>query len=221
MQFWREPFFYFDLKLSSECHKLPFEGSLLKFECLLLSFGYKKVIWCCVLVCMCVNSKWHQLCEDHSVKKTVDWILPTECYQLVFWKYKKHKLACQQLSDWSEISENLAKRWGKDLLLKLFKKGMPIWKAKTTVMEKELYTMFLDMRREDKRVERCWFNSKARQLLKEKYLTKRPSLSYHTYDWVSFRRKTHAAQKSTAALRIATEKFHAKSLRAQKRNFHT
>ena len=68
------------------------------------------------------------------------------------------------------------------MLLKLFKKGMPIWKAKTTVMEKELYTMFLDMRREDKRVERCWFNSKARQLLKEKYLTKRPSLSYHTYD---------------------------------------
>ena len=49
-------------------------------------------------------------------------------------------------------------------------------------MEKELYTIFLDKRKEGKRVKSWWFNSKARELVKEKYPVKRPLLSYHTDD---------------------------------------
>ena len=36
-------------------------------------------------------------------------------------------------------------------------------------MKKELYTKFLDMQRESKCVKDWWFNTKTRELVKEKY----------------------------------------------------
>ena len=56
------------------------------------------------------------------------------------------------------------------MLLKTFKKGMPIWKSKVPSHVKGTFTKFLDMQKEDKRVKLWWFNSKARELMKEKYL---------------------------------------------------
>ena len=80
-------FFCFNLNLplecsplSFECSKLPFVNSLLKSKCLLLSFEYKKFIWCYMLVCMCASSKWHHLREHHSVKN-LKWRLPTGIFE--------------------------------------------------------------------------------------------------------------------------------------------
>ena len=76
-------FFCFDLKLLLQYSSLPFEcskmslkSSLLKYKCLLLSFEYKKFIWCCVSLNVRESSKCHQLREDHSVKN-LNWRLPT------------------------------------------------------------------------------------------------------------------------------------------------
>ena len=88
-------------------------------------------------------------------------------------------------------------------------------------MGKELYTKFLDMRKEGKRVKRWCFNSKARELVKEKYPDEASSFrllprwfeGFFRHCRISLQRKTHTAQKSTEALRTAFEKFHAKSLR--------
>ena len=85
---------------------------------------------------------------------------------------------------------------------------MAILKSKVSVIEIELYTMFLDMRKEGKRV-KCWrFNSKAIVQMKEKYLHEAFSfkLSHRWLEgfWrryrISLRRKTHAAQNSLAVL---------------------
>ena len=49
------------------------------------------------------------------------------------------------------------------------KKACRYGKTKFRVMEKEIYTKFIDMRIEDRRVKRRWCNSKTRELVNEKY----------------------------------------------------
>ena len=113
--------------------------------------------------------------------------------------------------------------------LKRSKKACRYGKTKFPVMEKEVYTKFLDMRKEAKRVKCWWFNTKARELVEEKYPDEASSFNL-SYRWcegfcrrhsiIFLLRNTHAVQKSSAALRTAIEKFHVFT-RAQKKNFPT
>ena len=112
------------------------------------------------------------------------------------------------------------KNWLKDeekiRSLKLSKKACRYGKAKFPVIERELFTKFFDMRIEGKRVKRWCFNSKASELVKQKYLDEASSfkLSHRWFEdfcrryRISLWRKTHAAQKSPAALCTAIERFH-------------
>ena len=109
------------------------------------------------------------------------------------------------LIDWKQV-RNWLKDEEKIHSLKRSKKACRYGKAKFPVMEKELYTKFLDMRKEGKRVKRWGFNFKARELVKEKYLDKASSFNL-PYRWfedfcrryrISLWRKTYAAQKSPA-----------------------
>ena len=67
--------------------------------------------------------------------------------------------------DWKQV-RNWLKDEEKICSLKLSKKACQYGKAKFPVMEKELYTKFLDMQERGKSVKHCWFNSKARELVK-------------------------------------------------------
>ena len=88
--------------------------------------------------------------------------------------------------------------------LKRSKKTCWYGKAKFPVMEKELYTKFFDMQKEGKLVKRWWFNSKARELMKEKYPDEASSfkLSHRWFEGfcrryrISLRRKTHTALRT-------------------------
>ena len=95
--------------------------------------------------------------------------------------------------------------------------------------EKELRTKFLDVRKEGKRVKFWWLNSKAKELVKEKYPDKVSpfKLSHRWFEGfcrryrTSLQRKTDAAQKSPAALHNAIEKYSGKCLRECKRGIFT
>ena len=79
------------------------------------------------------------------------------------------------------------------------------------------------MQKECKPVNSWWFNLKARALVEENYPAKHLPLNQRWFQGfcrrykISLWRKTHAAQKSAAALRTAIEKFYAKSLQEHKR----
>ena len=111
--------------------------------------------------------------------------------------------------------------------LKRSNKAYQYGKAKFPVMENELYTKFLDMQKKGKHVKIWWFNSKTRDLVKEKYPGKHPPLDHRWFQGfrrrykISLRRQTHATQKSSAALHTAIEKFHAGSLQGHKRGIFT
>ena len=85
------------------------------------------------------------------------------------------------------------------------------------------------MRKEGKQVKCCWFSSKERELVKEKYPDEASyfKFSHRRFEGfcrrsrISLRKKTHAAQKSLAALRTAIEKFHTTSLQERKRGAFT
>lgn len=95
---------------------------------------------------------------------------------------------------------------------------MEIWKSK-------IYAKFFDMLRECKRLKRWWFYFKAaREVVKEKYPEEASTfkLLYWRFKGfcrheVSIRRKTHAAQKSPAALCNAIENFREQFLQERKR----
>ena len=63
------------------------------------------------------------------------------------------------------------------MLFKPFTKVIPIWKSEFPLMKKELHSKFLDMWKEGKCFKRPWFNSKARELVKEKYSGKVSTLN--------------------------------------------
>ena len=92
-------------------------------------------------------------------------------------------------------------------------------------MGNELYTKFLDMQKKGKHVKVWWFNSKTRDLVKEKYPAKHPPLNHRWFQGfsrrykISLRRQTHAAQKSAAAIHTAIEKFHAELYKDTKEEF--
>ena len=102
---------------------------------------------------------------------------------------------------------------------------IPIWKSEVSTHGKNIFIPSFLMRKEGKRVKRWWFNSKARELLKEKYPDKasifkslhRCFKRLYRRHKKSLRRKTHAAQKLPAALRTTIENFHAKFLDERKR----
>ena len=148
--------------------------------------------------------------------------------KVIHWYFENGK-NINQTSNNFEVDRKQVRNWIKSekkiRSLKGSKKAARYGKAKFPSMEKELHAKFVDMRKEGKRVKRWWFNSKAREILKEKHPQEASSFNYSNR-WfqafrrryrVSLRRKTHAAQKSPAALRSAIENFHAKLLRERKR----
>ena len=108
-------------------------------------------------------------------------------------------------------------------------KKISIWKSEFPLMKKELHSKFLDMWKEGKCFKRSWFNSKARELVKEKYSGKVSTLNLSHNQFkgfcrrheISLWRKVHTAQKSPLALRSAIEHFNAKFLRKRKRGSYT
>ena len=170
---------------------------------------------------MCANSKWHQLKGDHSVSKE----FKLEVTNWYFENRKNNQTANNFQIDRKQV-RNWLKHEEKICSLKRSKKACRYGKTKFPVMEKEVYTKFLDMRKEAKRVKCWWFNTKARELVEEKYPDEASSFKL-SYRWcegfcrrhsiIFLLRKTHAVQKSSAALRTAIEKFHAMSLRERKR----
>ena len=70
---------------------------------------------------------------------------------------------------------------------------------------------------EGKAVKRCWFSAQARQLIAKKF--KFSDRWFHGFCRryrISFRRKAHTAQKSSAELKNAIEMFHGKLLRERR-----
>ena len=84
-------------------------------------------------------------------------------------------------------------------------------------MEDKLYSEFLQLRKDGRKVKRWWFNTRAKQLMADLY----PDVKdfKHLDQWfkgfrnrknVSLRKRTHAAQHAPPSLRGALSKFHAK-----------
>ena len=70
------------------------------------------------------------------------------------------------------------------------------------------------MRSESKALKRWWFSARARQLIAEEFkFSDRWFYGFCRRHRISFRRKTHTAQKSPAELKNAIEMFHGKLLR--------
>ena len=98
------------------------------------------------------------------------------------WYFENRKNISQTTNnlqiDWKQVI-NWLKHYEKICFLKLSEKAPQYGKAKFPVIEKELYTKFFDMRKEGKRVKHvCMcFNSKASELVKEKYSDEAPSFN--------------------------------------------
>ena len=84
---------------------------------------------------------------------------------------------------------------------------------------------FLAMQRDGRRVERWWFTTKGKQILKRLHSHEAKTFC-HSNRWseefcrqnsIALRRKTHTAQQSPAQLPTAIGGFHAKDLRQRKR----
>ena len=89
--------------------------------------------------------------------------------------------------------------------------------SKYPLMEDKLYSEFLQLRKDGRKVKRWWFNTQAKQLMADLY----PDIKdfKHSDQWfkgfrnrknVSIRKRTHAAQHARPSLRSALSKFHAK-----------
>lgn len=96
--------------------------------------------------------------------------------------------------------------------------------SKYPLMEDKLYSEFLQLRKDGRKVKRWWFNTRAKQLMADLY----PDVKdfKHSDQWfkgfrngknVSLRKRTHAAQHAPPSLRGALSKFHAKLLRVRRR----
>ena len=104
-----------------------------------------------------------------------------------------------------------------------------IGRVKYPLLEKELYKQFIEMRDTGKRVKRWWFNSKAKTMISEFYpdddgefkMSDRWFQGFCRRYRISFRRKTHAAQKSPSELRQKIEEFHASVIRERKRGTYS
>ena len=91
-------------------------------------------------------------------------------------------------------------------------------------MEDKLYSEFLQLRKDGRKVKRWWFKTRAKQLMADLY----PDVKdfKHSDQWfkgfrnrknVSLRKRTHAAQHAPPSLRGALSKFHAKLFRVRRR----
>ena len=94
--------------------------------------------------------------------------------------------------------------------------------SKYPLMEDKLYSEFLQLRKDGRKVKRWWFNTRAKQLMADLY----PDVKdfKHSDQWfkgfrnrknVSLRKRTHATQHAPPSLRSALSKFHAKLLRVR------
>ena len=74
------------------------------------------------------------------------------------------------------------------------------------------------MRSEGKAVERWWFSARTRQLIAEEFkFSDQWFYRFCRRHRISYRRKTHTAQKSPAELKNAIEMFYGKLLRERRR----
>ena len=93
------------------------------------------------------------------------------------------------------------------------------------MLEKELYTKFMEVRTIGERVKRWWFNSKAKLIMQELYpdnvdefnMSNKWLTGFCRRHDISLRRKTHAAQKTPGELRQSIEEFHTSLIRERKR----
>ena len=96
--------------------------------------------------------------------------------------------------------------------------------SKYPLMEDKLYSEFLQLRKDGRKVKRWWFNTRAKQLMADLY----PDVKdfKHSDQWfkgfrntknVSLRKRTHAAQHAPPSLRGPLSKFHAKLFRVRRR----
>ena len=112
------------------------------------------------------------VCE-FKMSPTKGWSFCKEFKQKVTnWHFENEKNIKQTANNF-QTDRKAVGNWLKDeekfCSLKRSKKAFRYGKAKFPVMENELYNKFLYTRKERKRVKRWWFNSKARELVKEKY----------------------------------------------------
>ena len=90
-------------------------------------------------------------------------------------------------------------------------------------MEDALYAEYKEARAKGKFLKRWWFNTRAKQLLKDHYPGKELKCSDQWFMrfcrryGVALRRKTHAAQTDPKQLAPAITKFHSKLLRVRRR----
>ena len=97
--------------------------------------------------------------------------------------------------------------------------------VKYPLLENGLYSQFLLIRQNGKRVKPWRFNSKPNQIMKEVYTNYNDEFKMsHTWferfyrrKGISLRRKTRADQKVPDELRTSIEQFHAKTICQQKR----
>ena len=98
--------------------------------------------------------------------------------------------------------------------------------AKYPITEDALHAKYKEARAKGKFLKRWWFNTRAKQLLKDHYPGKELKCSDQWFMrlcrryGVALRRKTHAAQTDPKPLAPAITKFHSKLLRVRRRGVY-
>ena len=98
--------------------------------------------------------------------------------------------------------------------------------AKYPIMEDALYAEYKEARAKGKFLKRWWFNTRAKQLLKDHYpgkalkCSEKWSMRFCRRYGVVLRRKTHAAQADPKQLAPTITKFHSKLLRVRRRGVY-
>ena len=96
-------------------------------------------------------------------------------------------------------------------------------KLKYPIMEDALYAEYKEARTKEKCLKRWWFNTRAKQLIKDHYPGKELKCSDQWFMrfcrqyGVALQRKTHAAQTDPKQLAPAMIKFHSKLSRVRRR----
>ena len=89
-------------------------------------------------------------------------------------------------------------------------------------MEDKLYSEFLQLRKDGRKVKRWWFNTREKQLMADLYPVKDFKRSDQWFERfrnrknLNLRKRTHAAQHAPSSLRGALSKFDAKLFRVRR-----
>ena len=144
--------------------------------------------------------------------------------------YRKHGESIHRTSDHYKVDRKQVRNWLKKEVniigQKKKSKAQRFGKVRYPELEKKLYDEFIEKRKEGRIIKKWWFVARARQIARSEYKDTDFKVSnswfvrFRQRFKISYRKKTHVAQKSPAELRESVEMFHKASQAIRRRGVY-